>query len=134
MSRIFEIELDVAEDDIEPIYNHVHHAQSLCYLEMGRLRLLLQLGIPNETLIAQGLYLVITSLAVRYKREVQKGAIRVTCEDPRVEGRVIVIDQKLYNHRGKLAVEARIEIMCLLRETSRAVDPPAFLCDALSAV
>ena len=127
----FEFVLSVPSSDIESVYRHVHHAQTLRYLELGRLELLKSIGVPNESLTSRGLFLVITSLNVQYKREVFAGEIRVTVENARVSEKALLLDQKLYNDRGKLAVEATVELKCLSSATKRAVEPPVELLKAL---
>jgi YbgC/YbaW family acyl-CoA thioester hydrolase len=123
---MFSIKIDVAPAQIEPLYNHVHHAQALRYLELGRLAYLESIGLPNNSLIAKHLFLVITEISVNYKRELTGGEITVTCENPRIDEKRIVLDQKILNPKGKVAVEGTIVSQMLSGETKRSVVPPDF--------
>ena len=121
---MFEIEYQVKESDIGQPYNHVHHATCLRFMEHGRLEFLKSVGFPNEEFLAQGLFLVITDIAVQYKREVRQGPIKITCDNPRIEKRTVVVDQRILNPRGKVAVEATVKSMFLSNEKRRATHPP----------
>lgn len=123
---MFSITLQLTPSDIEPLYNHVHHAHSLRFLERSRLACLEAVGVPNEGLIARNLFLVITDIQVVYKRELTTGEITVTCENPRIEGKRILLDQKILNPRSKVAIEAVVASAFLSGETRRSIVPPDF--------
>ena len=121
---MFEIQYEVTSEQIIPPYNHVHHAEALRFLESARLAFLEQIGFPNDDFLGQGLFLVITSIAVKYKRELVAGPIRVTCESPRIEGKLVIMEQRIFNAKGKAAIEAALEFQFLDGALKRAVTPP----------
>ncbi|NLF26019.1 MAG: acyl-CoA thioesterase [Deltaproteobacteria bacterium] len=121
---MFEIEAQVTPDHITPPYNHVHHATVLSFLESARVEFLKYVGFPNDEFLAKGLFMVITGITVRYKREVVVGQIRVTCENPRIQGKLVLIEQRIFNSKGKVALEALVESQFLDKSAGRAVKVP----------
>ena len=121
---MYSINFDVPDEWIEPIYDHVHHGRYFLALERARLGLLEHIGFPNDALLAQGKALVITRVDVAYKREVKRGAITVTCEEPTIEGRTIVVRQRILNERGKTAAEGMIESVFMDMSSRRGMDIP----------
>ena len=114
----------ITPDQIESGYGHLHHADSLRYLERGRLDLLREIGFPNDELVQKGLLLVIVSIDVAYKRELFSGEISVRNHSCRVDGRDIVVSQDILNHRGKVAVSAIVRSCFMSAVTRRAIDVP----------
>ena len=110
--------------DIEPVYNHVHHARSLCLMEMARLKYLEAIGYANEELIKQNIYLVITSIKVEYLRELLGGTVSITCQDQMVKYKTMRMGQQILNPAGKPAVVAELDFCCLSRELGRSIVPP----------
>lgn len=127
---MFTIEYTLQPGDLEPIYDHVHHAHSLRFLERARVEYLASVGCPMDELFAKDIFLVISKIEIRYLREVLDGTIAITCENPRIEGRALVIDQRILNAKGKACVEARVDSMCMSSATKRAFAVPDFLRDA----
>ena len=121
---VFTHPLEVEVADVDTLYKHVHHARALRYMELARLAYLEAVGIPNESLIARGLFSVIAEISVAYKREIFTGPIVVTCESPHIEGKGIFIHQRIINERGKVCVEASFDLRFLSGETKRSVAPP----------
>ena len=121
---MFEIECEVNPDLVSPPYHHVHHADVLRFLERARLAFLREVGFPNDDFLAKGLFLVITGLEVKYKRELLPGLIRVTCERPCIHGKIVTIEQRIINAKGKTAVEARVDSQFLDGVLRRGVSPP----------
>jgi YbgC/YbaW family acyl-CoA thioester hydrolase len=121
---MFEIQCDVLPEQVGPPYNHVHHATLIRFFETARVRYLEQIGFPNEGFHAQQLFLVITAIDVKYKREVVPGKITITCENPRIDAKTVVVEQRIINSKGKVAVEAVVESQFLSGVTKRAVKPP----------
>lgn len=130
-ARIFEVGLSVTDADLESTYNHVHHARAFVYLEQARLRFLESLGFPTEIYMQRGLFWVITNIEASYLREIRAGEILVTCENPRIISKALVLEQKLYNERNKLAVTGKATSKLLLRSTGRSTDIPEELCHAV---
>lgn len=122
---VFTHALEITSADVEPLYNHVNHARALRYMELARLAYLEAIGIPNETLIARSLFIVIAEISVVYKRELIAGPIVVTCESPRIEGKAMFLHQRIVNERGKVCVEATYDLRFLSGQTKRSVEPPA---------
>jgi acyl-CoA thioesterase FadM len=57
----------------------------------------------------------------------------VTCEDLEVDGKTLIIGQKILNERGKVAVEARIESVFMDMDTRRGMLPPEGFVEAFLA-
>jgi len=123
-ARMFSISVDLGDGWIEPVYEHVHHGRSFFLFEQARAAFLEAIGFPNDQLLKEGKVLVITKVEAEYKREVKRGRVTVTCESPVLEGRVLVVDQKILNERGKVAVEARIQSVFMDHTTRRGMNPP----------
>jgi YbgC/YbaW family acyl-CoA thioester hydrolase len=116
---------EVTAAEIEPVYQHVHHAQSLRFLEEARCRYLEAIGCPLNEFVANGLFIVIAQVAVVYKREIFGGPILVTVESPRIEGKSLLVEQRIVNAKGKECVQASIELRFLSSATKRSIVPPA---------
>lgn len=122
---MFEIQLTIGEADLSPAYNHVHHAHTLVLMEKARLRFLESLGFPSEEYQKRGLFWVIASISVDYKREIKAGPIRITCENVLIQEKSLILDQRVFNERDKLAVEATAHSMLLAQATGRSAPIPA---------
>jgi YbgC/YbaW family acyl-CoA thioester hydrolase len=121
---VFTHPLEVGAEHLEPLYNHVNHAQALRFMELARLAYLEAVGVPNEALIAQKLFIVIAEISVAYKREIFGGPIVITCESPHIDGKAVLLHQRIINERGKVCVEASFDLRLLSGETKRSVSPP----------
>lgn len=121
---MFEIDYDVGDSDLVERYDHVHHAHCLRLLELARLRYLEAIGFPNDALMDKGLFLVITSITIDYKREILRGPHRITCEEPLLDGKAVILRQRVINGRGKDAVTATVSSMFMSAETRRAIQTP----------
>ena len=129
---MFTTKLQVTKSQITgSAYGHVHHADSLRFLEAARLRMLEELGFPNESFLEQGLFTVVSALQVRYLRELFEGEITVTCGGGRVEGKRLSLEQTILNGKGKRAIEAVVELQFLSRSLGRAVPVPEAFLNAL---
>jgi acyl-CoA thioesterase FadM len=91
------------------------------------------IGFPNDALLARRQAAVITAVAAQYKREVKRGRVTVTCENLKVDGKTLIIGQKILNERGKVAVEARIESVFMDMNTRRGIMPPEGFVEAFLA-
>ena len=121
---MFAIEIELDDEWVAPVYDHVHHGRCFYLLEQARVAYMDRIGFPNEILLSRGQAAVITAVAAQYKREVKRGRVSVTCEDLKVEGKTLIIGQKILNERGKVAVEARIESVFMDMNTRRGIMPP----------
>jgi YbgC/YbaW family acyl-CoA thioester hydrolase len=120
--KMFKIEVEVTEDVFEPPYYHVHHGEMLRYLERSRCEYLSAVGFPLSYFIDQGLLLVVSAIEVKYKREVKEGLHLVTVENPQMlDKRRVVVSQRIINPKGKDAVVAKVEFMCLSSQLKRAI-------------
>lgn len=129
---MFTYEKIVPKELLVPDYDHVHHAQIVSLLEEGRLKLLEAIGHPQERLVSEGIFLVITGLNVRFLREVRGEGIIITCEDIQIEGRYFRMKQRILRaERQKEMVTADIELMVIDKAVGRAVPIPEFLLKAL---
>lgn len=131
---MIETEIKVPVTHVEAPYGHVHHAQTLRYLESARLELLNRAGVPNQELMAQGLLLVIARIDVRYLREIMAGSYVVTCENLRISRKLIVLKQRILNSRRKVAVEAEVESVFIDSKLRRSILPPGKFIEALEAL
>lgn len=127
---MYEFPYEITADSIQSEYRHVHHADALRLMERGRLDLLAQMGFPNQSLIAQDLFLVITSISVAYRRELFAGPVFVQCHSLRIDGRDLIIEQRILNARKKVAVEATVLSCFMSGSTRRAMLPPADFAEA----
>lgn len=124
MSTGFQIPFNITDEWIESRYNHVHHGRVLSILEHARIELLKSIGMPNEMLLDRGDALVITRIEVQYKREVRVGAVTVTCEEPAIENREIVLKQRLLNDKGKELLVAKVHSMFLSTTLKKGIQVP----------
>ncbi len=121
---MFAIETEIEDDLIDDLYNHVHHGRCFYLLERGRLALMEVIGQPNDMWLKRGIALVITNVNVQYKRELKRGPITITCDTGRVEGKRIVVEQRILNSRGKIAVQGSIESAFMSIQDRRGIDVP----------
>lgn len=130
---MFSIQVELDDAWVAPVYDHVHHGRCFFLLEHARVAYMAHIGFPNDVLLARGQAAVITAVAAQYKREVKRGKVTVTCEDVTVEGKTLIIGQKILNERGKVAVEARIESVFMDMNTRRGMMPPEGFIEAFLA-
>ena len=127
---MFIIEKTIGPELIAPRYEHLHHADALRLLEEARCSYLTHIGYPLELLMDDGLFLVVTALNVRYLREIQLGNYSVTCEGQRVDGKRMIVDQRILNAKGKDCITATVECMALSAPLKRSVAVPEGLARA----
>jgi YbgC/YbaW family acyl-CoA thioester hydrolase len=128
---MFSIQVEVPPELIAPVYDHVHHGQAFTFFEAARVALMEHLGVPYQGYLDQGLGLVIGSVQASYKRELKGGSVTVTCDRLELRGRSIIINQRILNSKGKVAVEAVVESIFMDIQARRGVSPPQ---DFLEAV
>lgn len=121
---MFVLPVQVQKSEIERIYLHVHHATTLIFLERARLKFLESLGHPSDWFIARDIYPVVAKISVAYKRELFEEELQVTCENPRFEGKILIIEQRILNSKGKEAIFASVDCAFMQGATKRAVLPP----------
>lgn len=127
---MLEFSYEVSAQDVENPYHHLHHADCLKFLERGRLDALCRVGHASEDYLKQEIYLVISSISVQYLREVLQGTIRVVVENPKIVGKALIIDQRLFNQRNKLAISAQVQSVFMDGRTRRAMQPPEAFVDS----
>jgi len=130
---MFSIQIELDDQWVAPVYEHVHHGRCFYLLEQARVAYMERIGFPNDVLLSRGQAAVITAVSAQYKREVKRGVVTVTCEDLELQGKTLVIGQKILNERGKVAVEARIESVFMDMTTRRAIAPPEGFAEAFLA-
>jgi YbgC/YbaW family acyl-CoA thioester hydrolase len=121
---MFSLSISLAGDWVDPVYQHVHHGRIFYLFEQARLALLETMGMPNAELMARGQVLVISKVQSAYKREVKGESVTVTCDKATLEGRGLVLHQRILNEKGKVAVEAVIESVFMDIVTKRGLFPP----------
>jgi acyl-CoA thioesterase FadM len=128
---MFSLQIEIPPELIAPVYDHVHHGNAFFFLEQGRVALMDQLGVPCQGYLDRGLGLVIGSVQAHYKRELKGGRITVTCDRLEVQGRSIIIYQRILNSKGKTAVEAVIESVFMDIQARRGISPPEEFLEAV---
>lgn len=127
---MFQITRQITEAELEPVYNHVHHADSLYFLEEARLEYLNALGLPRQRYLELGLFWVIAEVHVRYLRELTAGPVVVTCEQGPIDDKRLHLKQSVINAKGKPAIEAETVSMLLSKKTGRSARIPQEFWDA----
>lgn len=123
-SQMYQYNYLIGDNDIDDEYSHVHHARALHFLEAARLQFLRDIGCSNDFLISKGIFSVLASLTIKYKRELLRGAIQVTCENFRLQGKSLYVTQKIFNERGKEAIWAELELKFMDGSSRRAIAVP----------
>lgn len=129
----FKVSYDITEGEIERGL-HVHHATVLRILERGRNRFLEELDCSESWFLSQNLLPVISSISVKYLRELFIGPVEISCSSGRLEEKSIIVAQSIINQKGKCAVQADVEYKVLSLDSRRAVAPPAQFIRAFSSV
>ena len=129
----FSIKITVPESDLVQPYAHVHHAQIFRYLERAREQFLESRGLPLQRLLDRGEFLVISDLQAKFLREIVSEELSITCEQPEIEGKKIIIPQQIIKENGKTALKAVVTCQLLLKSEGRAVSPRGKLLEALLA-
>jgi YbgC/YbaW family acyl-CoA thioester hydrolase len=114
----------ITAEQVDAVYKHVHHADALRLLEQARLDFIASVGFPTEDFIGRNQFLVITKIDVAYKRELFLGDVIVTCERAYAKGKQVVIEQAIYNEKGKLAVTGLVYSALMDGDTKRAIPLP----------
>ena len=123
----------VTPQDVVSEYNHVHHAQIVSIFEKGRLALLEHIKCPQDGLVSEGYFLVVSRIEVQFLREIILGEYLVTCEDIRTEGKRLDLKQRIVSQaRGKDMARADVTLMVVRRGVGRSVDIPGHLIDGLN--
>jgi YbgC/YbaW family acyl-CoA thioester hydrolase len=128
---MFQLALTIEESVLDSVYRHVHHARAFYFLEQARLKFLEAVGHPSESYMQQGLFWVIASVSAEYKRELRAGPVTITCERPHIDGKRLVLQQRILNERGKVAVTAEAVSMLLSKQTGRSAQIPKELARAV---
>ena len=123
----------VTKTELNAEYGHVHHAHILLFMEQARLSFLREIGFSAEKLMLSGIYPVIAAINIEYLREIVLGDYVVTCEDCKIEGRSIFIQQRIINEKGRIAVDSKVESMLFDKNVGRAVRPSPEFAKALLA-
>ncbi|WKZ57018.1 MAG: thioesterase family protein [Bdellovibrionota bacterium] len=122
--RTFQLTREITAEELQSTYQHVHHAKAICILEEGRYGFLDEIGYPFQGALDAGYLIVLTRLEVEYQREITAGSLVVTCGNPRVKGKLLRLHQQIFNHRGKLAVSADVELCFMAQSTRRGAPIP----------
>jgi acyl-CoA thioesterase FadM len=128
---MFSIDIDIDERWIVSEFAHVHHGRMLSLFERSREAFLESIGFPNSEYLRLGKMIVITEVAVRYKREVKIGLVSVSCEGFKVNARVMVLKQAIRNERGKVLAEGEFSMMFMDGVSRRGFEPPGDLIVAM---
>ncbi len=121
---MFQIDLTINPSDLEPGYNHVNHALSLTFMEKGRLAFLESIGFPNEQFYKNGLFLVVTDIQVRYLRELFAETVVITVDSAEVDGKDLVLAQRILNKKNKECVTAIITFRFVDGAKKRSISVP----------
>ena len=129
---MFSLEIETPTEWVEPVYDHVHHSRCFYLFERAREALLDKLGLPCKDYLKCGLGAVVGSVQATYKRELKGGLLSVTCDSIEIEGRSVFFNQRVLNSKGKVAIEARIELIFMDFAARRGVNPPTDLVAAIT--
>ena len=121
---MFQIDLTINNSDLEPGYNHVNHALSLTFMEKGRLKFLESIGFPNEGFYSNGIFLVVTNIQVRYLREVFAETVNVTVDSAEIDGKDLILTQRILNKKNKECVTAVITFRFVDGARKRSIPVP----------
>ena len=125
LSAGFNLKFSVPVIDLDPTYHHISHWVSLRYMELCRIEFLAALGSPVESLIAIDAFPVVTSIQVRYLREIFKETLTLSCSQIAWAGRACRILQRITKNNDKLAVEAIVELKFLSQLKKRSIEIPS---------
>lgn len=121
--------IDVRFSELDP-YGHVNHAVYLTYFEVARTEALIACGLPIEEIAQRGYQLVVTELAVRFRRSAGPGD-RLTVETDVGEiGRARAVWRQRILRDDDVLVTADITIGVTDR-TGRPARPPDWLFPAM---
>jgi acyl-CoA thioester hydrolase len=109
-----------------------HHSNYVIWFEMGRVDFLDQLGIPYSEVERRGVYLVVTSIGVKYRRPARfDDTIILTTRLSTLKSRMVRFDYALEQPDGRLLAEGFSEHIATDFE-KRAVPIPHHLREALT--
>lgn len=124
---MFEAPIVVSEGDLEQEYRHLHHADICKLLERGRLLYLEAIGCPQEYLIANDCFLVLSRMNLEFSREIKAEQLIVTCKASIREDGLVEIEQQLLKHPRRLCVSAKLELACIGGKSRRKRELPESL-------
>ena len=119
-----QITVEVAQAELDPEYQHLHHSKYCLLFEQGRTSLMKQAGVPLPAVIAEGLFPVVTQLSIAYLREVKCGEYKVETTVAEIRWKVIIFEQTIIDARGKDVAQATVQCMILKRASGRAIAVP----------
>ena len=129
---MFSFHFTIPESDYNnPPYNHVHHADIIRYLEKGREEYVAHIGFPLKELHSRGFFPVVSSLDIRYLRELKGGEVLITSKLMSKERRLFLIEQSILNPNSKTAISAVVGLMFINIESRLGVPIPVDFAEAL---
>ena len=123
-----QLEVRYAETDMMGI---VYHGNYLPWLEMGRTQLLKENGIPYTELEAQGLYLPVIDVSVKYRRPA-KYDDRITILTTISERPLVKIHLAYEVKRGEELLATAATTHVFINKTGQAVKAPKTFLDAVA--
>ncbi|APH05100.1 YbgC/FadM family acyl-CoA thioesterase [Bacillus weihaiensis] len=114
-----EIEVRYAETDQMGV---VYHANYLIWMELGRTKLIQDLGFTYAGMEAQGIIAPVIDLDISYKKPLKYGEtamVHTWIEE--YNGMKSVYGYEIYTPTGELAVQATSSHVCVHKETFRPV-------------
>ncbi|WP_273127322.1 YbgC/FadM family acyl-CoA thioesterase [Bacillus weihaiensis] len=114
-----EIEVRYAETDQMGV---VYHANYLIWMELGRTKLIQDLGFTYAGMEAQGIISPVIDLDISYKKPLKYGetaTVHTWIEE--YNGMKSVYGYEIYTPTGELAVQATSSHVCVHKETFRPV-------------
>nr|WSW70721.1 acyl-CoA thioesterase [Streptomyces sp. NBC_00995] len=105
---------------------HLNQAVYLQYAEHARWELLRAAGLPQETLLADGVGPVALEVTVKFRRELRGGErVRVSCRFDYGQGKTFTVAQQIVKEDGTVAAEVTGMAGILDLATRRLVADPA---------
>ena len=119
-----QITIAVAESELDPDYQHLHHSKYCLLFEQGRTSFMKKAGLPLPEVIAAGLFPVVTQITIAFLREVKCGQYSVETSVSEIRWKSIVFQQLITDSRGKEVSQATVQFMILKKTAGRAIAVP----------
>ncbi|MCB0320659.1 MAG: acyl-CoA thioesterase, partial [Bdellovibrionales bacterium] len=112
--EVYELELLIAPQRLDPVYHHLHHAEMFKILEEARIGYLAAIGLPQEELIQQDCFLVLSSANVRFLREMKAEQVRCSVSVLSIEeSGTFTLFQQILKHPKRVALEGEIALTAM---------------------
>jgi acyl-CoA thioester hydrolase len=126
-----EVKVRYAETDAQGV---VYHGSYVVWFEVGRTEYCDAAGYPYARMEADGVYIVVSDLAARFRRPARYGdTVRVSTRLAAVRSRGCSFAYRVLLPDGSVAVEGETVHIFVDRATGRPTAPPVSIRDALTS-